>query len=111
VKNGDKPQTADQIFSRVFITDSEMIPAWIPASSITRRRDPQKDCARLRPRPHSSTLFGNIPALVFSASPSPLNLTRSNNPTMQSVPESRQQTFEEIYGPPENFLEIEVRYH
>jgi sorting nexin-3/12 len=28
---------------------------------------------------------------------------------MQSVPESRQQTFEEIYGPPENFLEIEVR--
>ncbi|OOF98631.1 hypothetical protein ASPCADRAFT_127265 [Aspergillus carbonarius ITEM 5010] len=28
---------------------------------------------------------------------------------MQAVPESRQQTFEEIYGPPENFLEIEVR--
>lgn len=27
---------------------------------------------------------------------------------MQSMPESRQQTFEEIYGPPENFLEIEV---
>lgn len=27
---------------------------------------------------------------------------------MQSVPESRQQSFEEIYGPPENFLEIEV---
>ncbi|CAG8264837.1 unnamed protein product [Penicillium salamii] len=26
---------------------------------------------------------------------------------MQSVPESRQQSFEEIYGPPENFLEIE----
>lgn len=28
---------------------------------------------------------------------------------MQAVPESRQQTFEELYGPPENFLEIEVR--
>lgn len=28
---------------------------------------------------------------------------------MQSVPDARQQTFEEIYGPPENFLEIEVR--
>lgn len=27
---------------------------------------------------------------------------------MQAVPEPRQQTFEEIYGPPENFLEIEV---
>ena len=30
---------------------------------------------------------------------------------MQAVPESRQQTFEEIYGPPENFLEIEVKLH
>lgn len=29
---------------------------------------------------------------------------------MQAVPESRQQTFDEIYGPPENFLEIEVRF-
>jgi hypothetical protein len=28
---------------------------------------------------------------------------------MQSLPDARQQTFEEIYGPPENFLEIEVR--
>ncbi|PGH04834.1 sorting nexin-3 [Blastomyces parvus] len=28
---------------------------------------------------------------------------------MQAIPDARQQTFEEIYGPPENFLEIEVR--
>ena len=28
---------------------------------------------------------------------------------MQSLPESRQQSFEELYGPPENFLEIEVQ--
>lgn len=27
---------------------------------------------------------------------------------MQSIPDARHQTFEEIYGPPENFLEIEV---
>ncbi|KMU81668.1 sorting nexin-3 [Coccidioides immitis RMSCC 3703] len=27
---------------------------------------------------------------------------------MQALPEARQQTFEEIYGPPENFLEIEI---
>ena len=27
---------------------------------------------------------------------------------MQAMPELRQQSFEEIYGPPENFLEIEV---
>lgn len=30
---------------------------------------------------------------------------------MQALPDSRQQTFEEIYGPPENFLEIEVSLH
>ena len=30
---------------------------------------------------------------------------------MQAMPETRQQSFEEIYGPPENFLEIEVRSH
>jgi hypothetical protein len=29
---------------------------------------------------------------------------------MQSLPESRQQSFEELYGPPENFLEIEVNH-
>jgi sorting nexin-3/12 len=28
---------------------------------------------------------------------------------MQALPDARQQSFEEIYGPPENFLEIEVR--
>jgi len=28
---------------------------------------------------------------------------------MQAMPETRQQSFEEIYGPPENFLEIEVK--
>lgn len=28
---------------------------------------------------------------------------------MQSLPDSRAQTYEELYGPPENFLEIEVR--
>ena len=27
---------------------------------------------------------------------------------MQTMPDARQQSFEEIYGPPENFLEIEV---
>lgn len=30
------------------------------------------------------------------------------NLTMQSLPDARQQSFEELYGPPENFLEIEV---
>ncbi|KAL2150050.1 hypothetical protein VTH82DRAFT_7726 [Thermothelomyces myriococcoides] len=34
---------------------------------------------------------------------------RLHRPILQSVPESRPQSFEEIYGPPENFLEIEVR--
>ncbi len=29
---------------------------------------------------------------------------------MQAMPDARQQSFEEIYGPPENFLEIEVSH-
>ncbi len=29
---------------------------------------------------------------------------------MQAMPDNRQQSFDEIYGPPENFLEIEVRF-
>ena len=29
---------------------------------------------------------------------------------MQAIPDARQQSFEEIYGPPENFLEIEVSF-
>lgn len=30
---------------------------------------------------------------------------------MQAMPDARHQSFEEIYGPPENFLEIEVGHH
>lgn len=30
---------------------------------------------------------------------------------MQAMPDARQQSFEEIYGPPENFLEVEVYLH
>ncbi|KAH6887922.1 Phox homologous domain-containing protein [Thelonectria olida] len=37
---------------------------------------------------------------------SPSNLHR---PILQAMPDTRQQSFDEIYGPPENFLEIEVR--
>jgi hypothetical protein len=41
-----------------------------------------------------------------------LSSNSQDNPfaTMQSIPDSRSQTFEEIYGPPENFLEIEVSH-
>lgn len=41
--------------------------------------------------------------------PSPSSLsTFTYTPTMQSLPDARSQSFEELYGPPENFLEIEV---
>ncbi|QSZ31091.1 hypothetical protein DSL72_000652 [Monilinia vaccinii-corymbosi] len=40
---------------------------------------------------------------------SPTSPGRSSiSSAMQAMPDSRQQSFEEIYGPPENFLEIEV---
>lgn len=112
VLHADNPQSTDQIFSRLIVTDSEMIPSWIPTSSLSRRRSAvtRSDSAKLHSRSHSLPSSSHIHA--FATPPSPLGPTQSRNPTtMQSVPESRQQTFEEIYGPPENFLEIEVSRH
>ncbi|KAK9777296.1 hypothetical protein SCAR479_06025 [Seiridium cardinale] len=40
---------------------------------------------------------------------SPRGMASMSRPIIQSMPDTRQQSFEEIYGPPENFLEIEVR--
>jgi sorting nexin-3/12 len=39
---------------------------------------------------------------------SPRGMASMSRPIIQSMPDTRQQSFEEIYGPPENFLEIEV---
>lgn len=39
---------------------------------------------------------------------SPRGMAGLTRPIMQSMPDTRQQSFDEIYGPPENFLEIEV---
>ncbi|KAJ1324302.1 sorting nexin-3/12 [Microdochium nivale] len=39
----------------------------------------------------------------------PLLRGMMSRPLMQAMPDTRQQSFEEIYGAPENFLEIEVR--
>ncbi len=47
--------------------------------------------------------------LLPPKSPTDEAAARLHRPIMQSMPESRQQSFDEIYGPPENFLEIEVR--
>jgi hypothetical protein len=34
-----------------------------------------------------------------------------HRPILQSMPDTRHQSFDEIYGPPENFLEIEVSFN
>ncbi|OAR02008.1 hypothetical protein LLEC1_02327 [Akanthomyces lecanii] len=46
------------------------------------------------------------PAGTSTSPPTSPNLHR---PIMQAMPDNRQQSFDEIYGAPENFLEIEVR--
>ncbi|RAL68339.1 hypothetical protein DID88_007070 [Monilinia fructigena] len=49
------------------------------------------------------------PTTGHTSPQSPTSPGRSSIPSaMQAMPDSRQQSFEEIYGPPENFLEIEV---
>ena len=47
------------------------------------------------------------PAAQPPSSPS----DKFHRPILQSMPDTRQQSFDEIYGPPENFLEIEVPPH
>ncbi|EGX90132.1 sorting nexin-3 [Cordyceps militaris CM01] len=45
-----------------------------------------------------------------ATSPAPKSKSPNlHRPIMQAMPDTRQQSFDEIYGPPENFLEIEVR--
>ena len=59
---------------------------------------------------HPSIVFlaastSSASAFVFPLTLPPLN---DHDATMQSLPDAREQSFEELYGPPENFLEIEV---
>ncbi|KAI3327164.1 Phox homologous domain-containing protein [Xylariaceae sp. AK1471] len=44
-----------------------------------------------------------------TTSSTPRGMASMARPIMQSMPDNRHQSFDEIYGPPENFLEIEVR--
>merc|ERR1711939_290697 len=57
--------------------------------------------------PTSKLYLSEAHATPYSFPTLPLHPTTTV--AMQALPESRQQTFEEIYGPPENFLEIEVK--
>ena len=43
-----------------------------------------------------------------SSAGSPPKSPNLHRPIMQAMPDTRQQSFDEIYGAPENFLEIEV---
>ncbi|KAH3026996.1 Sorting nexin-3 [Aspergillus fumigatus] len=64
-------------------------------------------------KPTFSKIFPTVTSPIRPQYPVDLHIHSgaedTQSSTMQAVPESRQQTFEEIYGPPENFLEIEVR--
>ncbi|KAH0497402.1 hypothetical protein TgHK011_004705 [Trichoderma gracile] len=50
-----------------------------------------------------------LPARARKNPPEPQPSPDLHRPILQSMPDTRQQSFDEIYGPPENFLEIEVR--
>lgn len=49
---------------------------------------------------------GQPPSQVGNAATGPK--PSHSNTYMQSMPDARLQSYDEIYGPPENFLEIEV---
>ncbi|KAK7715390.1 SF3a splicing factor complex subunit [Diaporthe eres] len=69
------------------------------------------------PRADGAAAPANQAPPISPTSPGPATapkgpVSRFQKPVMQSMsslPDTRQQSFDEIYGPPENFLEIEVR--
>ncbi|KAL1876202.1 SF3a splicing factor complex subunit [Diaporthe australafricana] len=69
------------------------------------------------PRADGAAAPANQAPPISPTSPGPATtpkgpISRFQKPVMQSMsslPDTRQQSFDEIYGPPENFLEIEVR--
>lgn len=67
----------------------------------------------LRPNPsrqeRKTSRTGQREARRKAASARRCSAAPPNLAAMQAMPDSRSQSFEEIYGPPENFLEIEVR--
>lgn len=59
--------------------------------------------------PTSSSTSPTSPTSATSPTEAEAAAARLHRPILQSLPDTRQQSFDEIYGPPENFLEIEVR--
>ncbi|KAL2161125.1 hypothetical protein VTH06DRAFT_8344 [Thermothelomyces fergusii] len=72
----------------------------------TAPADSQQQQQQQSPASSSSSSSSTSSATRLAAEAAAARLHR---PILQSVPESRPQSFDEIYGPPENFLEIEVR--
>ena len=67
--------------------------------------DPSKEAAKSL----STSTSPTSPTKTDAAATAEAAAARLHRPIMQSMPDTRQQSFDEIYGPPENFLEIEVR--
>ncbi|KAK7743775.1 SF3a splicing factor complex subunit [Cytospora paraplurivora] len=64
--------------------------------------------------PGSAPVSPTSPGGTTTSTTGPNRVPQSRFPrpimqSMSSLPDTRQQSFDEIYGPPENFLEIEVR--
>jgi len=64
------------------------------------------DAGQKSPTSPTSPTGSSVSATTAAAEAAAARLHR---PILQSMPDTRQQSFDEIYGPPENFLEIEVR--
>lgn len=76
-----------------------------PARAAAAKLSGQQDAGRAAGSDNEPAAAGTT-TKAGSTSPKSPNFHR---PIMQAMPDTRQQSFDEIYGPPENFLEIEVR--
>ncbi|KAJ0123401.1 Sorting nexin-3 [Diaporthe amygdali] len=101
-------------------------PAWSRSQTagLIHSKHPSDPCNTVKtasngddaPRADGAAAPANQAPPLSPTSPGPTTpkgpISRFQKPIMQSMsslPDTRQQSFDEIYGPPENFLEIEVR--
>jgi hypothetical protein len=106
--------TSDLSFTTQLLPGAHILPA---ALSIARPRQRPSTLIPLPSVTTDSTDQTTARAHGAEQPPSPQSPSLSSGSTsprlhrsiMQAMPDNRQQSFDEIYGPPENFLEIEVR--
>ncbi|KAI0912195.1 Phox homologous domain-containing protein, partial [Ustulina deusta] len=78
-----------------------------PETTVKTASSEQEPAGGVPPKPPAQNTATTTNTSAVASTPR--GMASMARPIMQSMPDTRHQSFDEIYGPPENFLEIEVR--